>query len=39
MNFEDLRAGVLISGPLLPEPVEVLVVSPMGDRVKITGAG
>ncbi len=39
MNISDLKPGVIVRGPMLPEPVEVLVVAPLGDVVKLTGAG
>ena len=39
MNGADLKPGVIIRGPMLPEPVEVLVVAPVGDSIKVTGAG
>jgi hypothetical protein len=39
VNGADLKPGVIVRGPMLPEPVEVLVVAPLGDVVKLTGAG
>jgi len=39
MNATDLKPGVIIRGPMLPEPVEVLVVTPLGEAIKVTGAG
>jgi superfamily II DNA or RNA helicase len=39
MKIDDLKPGVVVRGPMLPEPVEVLVVTPLGDAVKLTGAG
>jgi superfamily II DNA or RNA helicase len=39
MNHNDLKPGIVIRGPILPEPVEVLVVMPVGDAIKVTGAG
>lgn len=39
MKAEDLKPGIIVRGPMLPEPVEVLVVAPLGDVVKLTGAG
>lgn len=35
----DLRPGVVVRGPVLPEPVEILLVQPIGNDLKITGAG
>ena len=39
MNLADLKPGLIVRGPMLPEPVEVLVVQPLGEGVKLTGAG
>lgn len=34
-----LRPDVIVRGPLFPEPVQVIVVIPMGDSVKLVGKG
>jgi superfamily II DNA or RNA helicase len=39
MDLSQLKQGVVVRGPALPEPVEVLVVSVLGDMVKLIGAG
>lgn len=39
MKLSDLKPGIIVRGPMLPEPVEVLVVTPLGDVVKLTGGG
>ena len=39
MNANDLKPGIIVRGPVLPEPIEVLVVTPLGDVIKLTGAG
>src|SRR5262249_28343008 len=39
MNVSDIHVGSIITGPLLPEPVEVLAIVPMGDAVKLIGKG
>ena len=39
MNPNDLKPGLTVFGPILPEPIEVLVVTPVGEMVKLTGAG
>lgn len=39
MNVNELKPGVIVRGPMLPEPIELLVVTPLGDLVKLTGAG
>ncbi|HLA78051.1 MAG TPA: SNF2-related protein, partial [Vicinamibacteria bacterium] len=38
-TIADLRPGVIVRGPVFPEPVEILVVQPMGADVRLTGAG
>ena len=35
----ELRPGIIVRGPVFPEPVEILVVQPMGADVRLTGAG
>ena len=39
MSTTSLRPGTIVTGPLLPEPVEVQVIVPMGDSVKLIGKG
>jgi hypothetical protein len=39
MNAIELKPGIIIRGPVLPEPIEVLVVTPLGEVIKIVGAG
>src|SRR6266480_6255451 len=39
MTGNELKPGIIIRGPVLPEPIEVLVVTPLGDMIKIVGAG
>ncbi len=34
-----IQAGVTVSGPILPEPIEVLATVPMGDSLKVIGRG
>ena len=38
MNANELKPGMIVRGPVLPEPIEVLVVTPLGDVIKIVGA-
>jgi superfamily II DNA or RNA helicase len=38
-GFEHLVPGVRVEGPILPEPVEVLAVIPMGASVKLVAVG
>lgn len=39
MKANELKPGIIVRGPVLPEPIEVLVVTPLGDVIKIVGAG
>src|SRR3954469_1698543 len=39
MIASKLKPGIIVRGLVLPEPVEVLVVTPLGDVIKIVGAG
>jgi hypothetical protein len=39
MNESELKQGIIVRGPVLPEPIELLVVTPLGDVIKIVGAG
>ena len=39
MNANELKPGSIVRGPMLPEPIEVLVVTLLGDVIKIVGAG
>ena len=39
MTIDEIHVGSVISGPLLPEPVEVLAVVALGDSVKLIGKG
>ncbi|WP_315701869.1 MULTISPECIES: SNF2-related protein [unclassified Bradyrhizobium] len=39
MNASELKVGIVVRGLVFPEPIEVLVVTPLGDAVKIVGAG
>ena len=39
MEAGQIRPGLRVSGPLLPEPVEVLSVIPMGASLKVIGRG
>jgi hypothetical protein len=38
-TFADLSPGVVVEGPILPEPVEILAVVPMGVSTKVIGKG
>ena len=39
MRIQDLKPGVVVTGPVLPEPVELAVINTMGDGVQIMGKG
>jgi len=39
MNIEDLKANVIVQGPIFPEPVQVIVAIPVGKSVKLVGKG
>jgi hypothetical protein len=38
-TFADLSPGVVVEGPILPEPVEILALVPMGASLKVIGKG
>ena len=38
-TFADIHPGVVLEGPILPEPVEVIAVIPMGGVYKVVGKG
>lgn len=39
MELADLKPDVIVQGPVLPEPVQILVATPVGESVKIVGKG
>ncbi|CDH45722.1 Helicase domain protein (fragment) [Candidatus Contendobacter odensis Run_B_J11] len=39
MSEGRIKPGVTVSGPLLPEPIEVLAVTPLGTSLKVIGRG
>ena len=39
MQISELRTNVIVRGPVLPEPVQVIRVVPMGTSVKLVGRG
>lgn len=39
MRPDELKPGIIIHGPVLPEAIEILVVTPLGDMIKVVGAG
>ena len=39
MIAEELKSGVIVRGPIFPEPVQVIMVTPVGDSLKLIGKG
>jgi len=39
MEIGQLKPNTIISGPVLPEPVQVIISTPLGDSVKVVGKG
>jgi hypothetical protein len=39
VSTTSLRPGTIVTGPLLPAPVKVQVIVPIGDSVKLIGKG
>jgi superfamily II DNA or RNA helicase len=39
MQLDQLKPNLIVRGPILPEPVQVIVAIPMGDSVKLIGRG
>ena len=39
MRIDQLKPNVIIRGPILPEPVQVIMSIPMGSSVKLIGKG
>ena len=38
-GFNSIRPGSIVTGPTLPEPIEVLATVPMGESLKVIGRG
>ncbi len=39
MLLDQLKPGVIVRGTIFPEPVQVIMVTPMGKSVKLIGKG
>ena len=39
MNPNELKTGHIVTGPLFPEPVKIIAVTPMGESIKLIGEG
>ena len=37
MNANELKPGIVVRGPVLPEPIEILVVTKLGEMFKVDG--
>jgi hypothetical protein len=37
MKAEDLKPNKILTGPIFPEPVQIIICIPMGDAVKLVG--
>jgi len=39
VKTDELKQGVIVRGPLFPEPVHLLVIEAMGDAFRLTSRG
>jgi superfamily II DNA or RNA helicase len=39
VNPSELKPGIIVRGPVLPEPVRLIVVEPIGGMLKLVGSG
>jgi len=39
MKLQELKPNIIVQGPIFPEPVQVIMATPMGDSVKLVGKG
>ena len=39
MTLNNIKPGNIVTGPTLPEPIEVLATVPMGKALKVIGRG
>lgn len=39
LRISLLKTNMIVRGPILPEPVQVIVTIPMGDSIKLIGKG
>ncbi len=39
MKPENLKPNIILQGPIFPEPVQVILLVPMGESIKIVGKG
>jgi superfamily II DNA or RNA helicase len=39
MRFDQLKPNIIVRGPIFPEPVQIIVLVPMGSSIKLVGKG
>lgn len=39
MKIEEVKPNITVNGPILPEPVQIIIGTPMGDSIKLIGKG
>jgi len=39
MRFDNLKPNTTVRGAIFPEPVQVILIVPMGDSIKLVGKG
>lgn len=39
MNKNELKPNMIVTGPLFPEPIQIIVIIPMGSATKLVGKG
>jgi len=39
LRIDQLKPSVIVRGPIFPEPVQVIILIPMGQSVKLVGRG
>jgi superfamily II DNA or RNA helicase len=39
MHINELKPDIIVSGPLFPEPVKIIALTPMGSSIKLVGQG
>ena len=39
MKKEDIKPNIIVSGPFFPELIQIIMVVPMGDSIKLIGKG
>jgi hypothetical protein len=39
VNCSDIKPNMILRGPIFPEPIQVIIVTPMGDAIRLIGKG